>query len=81
MKELKYFTAKWCGPCRMFKPYVIKLIEDGANIKIIDIDESPEESDRYQIMSVPSLIFEEDGEIFAKVSGGLDPGKIMEMLN
>jgi len=80
VKELKYFTAKWCGPCRMFKPYILELIEGGSNIKIIDIDENLDESDRYQIMSVPSLVFEEDGEVFAKFSGGMDPSQIKEML-
>ncbi len=80
MKQLKYFTASWCGPCRFFKPYILELIKDGENIKMIDIDESPDEALRYQIMSVPTLIFEEDGEIFGKRNGAMDPSEIKALL-
>ena len=80
MKQLKYFTASWCGPCRFFKPYIIELIRDGENIEMIDIDANPEQSQKYQIMSVPTLIFEEDGEIFAKRNGAMDPSEMKALL-
>ena len=33
-KKLEYYTAEWCGPCRMFKPTIIGLINEGYNIEI-----------------------------------------------
>ena len=80
MKKLKYFTASWCGPCRNFKPYILELIKSGENIEMVDIDANPKESKKYQIMSVPTLIFEDDGKIFAKANGPIDPSEIKEML-
>ena len=39
MKTAKYFTATWCGPCKMFKPLAMELKEEGYSIDIIDMDE------------------------------------------
>ena len=40
MKNAKYFSASWCGPCKMFKPVVNELIQEGHPIEIIDVDEN-----------------------------------------
>jgi thioredoxin 1 len=80
VNKLKYFTAKWCGPCKMFKPHIEKLKEDGANIEIIDIDENRGESHSYEVMSVPTLVFERDGQIYARTSGVVDPARVKEVL-
>lgn len=81
MNKLKYFTAKWCGPCRMFKPHIEKMKKEGSNIEIIDIDENQQESRNYQVMSVPTLVFERNGETYARTSGVIDPNKVKEVLN
>jgi predicted thioredoxin/glutaredoxin len=64
----------------MFKPHIEKLKEDGANIDIIDIDENRDESHAYQVMSVPTLVFERNGEIYARTSGIVDPARVKEVL-
>ena len=50
------FYAEWCGPCKMLAP-VLETISDKINIIKIDIDEFPELTSKYRIMSVPTLIF------------------------
>ena len=35
MKTTKYFTAPWCGPCKMFKPVVHEVIAEGYDIEEI----------------------------------------------
>ena len=38
MKTAKYFTASWCGPCKMFKPIMKEIEREGHSIQFIDID-------------------------------------------
>ncbi len=54
--ELLYFSAPWCGPCRMFGPIMDRLSEEGLRIRKINIDEEAELVAKYGIRSVPSVI-------------------------
>lgn len=58
-----YFTATWCGPCKMFGP----VVEDFSNkhsviVGKIDVDEEKDIADEYYISSVPTVIVIEDGK-------------------
>jgi len=64
MKTAKYFSATWCGPCKVFKPIMKELSDDGYSIEFIDGDESPELANKYNIRSVPTTIILE-GESFS----------------
>lgn len=81
MKKIKYFTAAWCAPCKFFKPTIQELIDEGVDIEIIDIDSNQKEATSNKIMSVPSLIFQKNGEDYARVSGGLPKEEIKKILN
>jgi thioredoxin 1 len=70
MLTIKYFSAPWCGPCKMFGPIVDKVVmETGVSIQKIDVDASRDLAFKYGVMSVPSLIFERDGTIVHKHTG------------
>jgi thioredoxin 1 len=59
------FWAAWCGPCRMIAPVTEKLSEDYAGkVKFckLNVDENPEISGKYKIMSIPTLLFFKNGE-------------------
>ena len=59
------FSATWCGPCQMLAP-VLEGVSASMSGKVdffaIDIDESPELAQAYQVQSVPCLIFMKNGE-------------------
>ena len=59
------FWAPWCGPCRRLAPVTEKLA-DTYNGKVkfckINVDENPETSSKYRVMSIPTLIFFKGGE-------------------
>ncbi len=56
MKTTKYFTAPWCGPCKMFKPVVHEVIAEGYDIEEINVDDDQATATKYGIMSVPTIL-------------------------
>lgn len=77
------FFASWCGPCKMLSPVLENIDEKfGENLKIlkVDIDKFPELANKYNIMSVPTLIFFENGEIVRQETGFMPEEKIMEFI-
>lgn len=72
MRTFKYFTAVWCGPCKLYGP-VLKRVEndyDDLTIEKIDVDENRDEARKYQITSVPTVVeIGEDGSVLRTVVG------------
>ena len=59
MKVL-YFSAAWCGPCKMFKPILQQVTSElGTFVNYIDVDQNPDMVRTYSISSVPTLIIED----------------------
>ncbi len=54
--NIKFFNAKWCGPCKQMKPHIDELISEGYNILLIDVDEQPELAQEYNVRGVPTLV-------------------------
>lgn len=58
------FWAPWCGPCKMIAPLLQKLsneYKDKIEIYSVDVDELPELATRFEVFSIPTLIFTQDG--------------------
>lgn len=59
------FFATWCGPCKMLSPVFTSLgeeVKDKAEFLKVDIDQSMELAERFQVTTVPTVIIFEDGE-------------------
>lgn len=60
------FWAAWCGPCRRVQP-ILESLDETLNGQVViaklEVDEEPLIADRYEIMSIPTLIIFEKGEI------------------
>jgi len=68
------FWAPWCGPCHMIAPVTEKLSEEYANrVKFckINVDENPEMAQKYQVMSIPLLLFFRGGKQVDSVLGAI----------
>ena len=76
------FWAPWCAPCRMVLPVVEEIAQERSDIKVgkINIDEQPELASRFRIMTIPTLMVVQNGEILRKVVGALPKEQILDML-
>ena len=78
------FWAEWCGPCQMMGPVMEKLateFEGKAKVAKVDIDECSDLAMKYNIMSVPSMLFFKNGEIKDQVVGAVPAEHLSEKLN
>ena len=76
------FWASWCGPCRMVGPLIDEIAEERTDIKVVkvNVDEEPELSNRYGIMSIPTLLVIKNGDVVNKSLGARSKEQILEML-
>lgn len=65
------FFATWCGPCKMLSPLVERMAEQHPEVHFykVDIDEEPDLANRFQIMSVPTLLYMKRGQVVSKTIG------------
>jgi len=59
------FWAPWCGPCLRISPLVEKFSEEfDGKLKCykLNVDENPQTAMKYQVMSIPLLLFFKDGQ-------------------
>lgn len=65
------FWATWCGPCQMQGPVIEQAAEEFPKIKVgkLNVDEQGELSQKYGVMSIPTLILFKDGQAAKKAVG------------
>lgn len=65
------FWATWCGPCKMMAPVVEEIAKDYPDVKIckVNVDEEPELSNAFKIVSIPTIVVIKNGEIIDSVVG------------
>ena len=80
MKQILYFTATWCGPCKNFKP-IMESISNSIPVQFIDVDQNPILSAQYSIRSIPTLVFLKDGQEINKRPGVLSESQVKEIWN
>jgi thioredoxin 1 len=66
------FWAPWCGPCRAVEPILEQLeVELRGRVEFakLNIDENPATAVRYDVMSIPTTILFEGGELRTALVG------------
>ena len=76
------FWATWCGPCKMQAPAIDALCQERADLKVckINVDEQFELAVRYQISSIPTLMFFKDGKAVRRAVGLRSKAEIEQLI-
>ena len=66
------FYASWCGPCKMMQPIIDELADEYKDkIKIVklNVDENQVTAQKYQVMSIPTMLIYQKGEVMDQMVG------------
>lgn len=70
MKQVLYFGAEWCGPCKMIKPQIQQL-QSQMSISFIDADASPDTCKTWNVRNIPTVLVIQNGIERGRLVGDL----------
>lgn len=78
------FWAEWCGPCQMVIPIVDELANDfkgKAKIAKLNVDENRNIAMKYRVMSIPTILFFNNGEETRREVGAKSKADYTSIIN
>lgn len=79
------FFASWCMPCTMMAPVIEELakknLKKGVIFGKLNVDEAPELSTKYEVSSIPCIIFFKRGKEAARIVGAISPDKLQKKID
>lgn len=81
MKNVFYFTADWCNPCKKTRPVVEELKKEGFQFQIIDVDYEQLLAKQFQVKSIPTFILLKDGKEINRTTGAKTKEELENFIN
>jgi thioredoxin-like negative regulator of GroEL len=81
MKNVFYFTADWCSPCKKTRPVVEELKKEGFQFQMIDVDYEQLLVKQFQVKSIPTFILLENGKELDRVTGAQTRTELENFIN
>lgn len=78
------FWAAWCGPCRLFTPTIEDVSKDyDKKVKFmkVNVDENERIASEYSIMSIPTVLMFEKGEVKAMSVGAIQKSDLKKWID
>ena len=78
------FWAEWCGPCKMIGPTLEEISKDFAGrLKVakLNVDDAQSTAQRFEVMSIPTLILFKDGEPRLRIVGAKGKGQLVQEID
>ena len=78
-----YFSAPWCGPCKIFKPAFNEIVDqyDDIDVQRIDVDDTPIFAQEYLITSIPTVIMMKGEEQVFRQSGVITKTQLKNLID
>jgi thioredoxin 1 len=81
MKKILYFSAAWCGPCKMLGPIMDSVSEEVAWEKV-NVDNNQELSIKYGVRNIPTLVLvDSNGNELNRSTGVMQKQQIIDFYN
>lgn len=77
------FWAEWCGPCKIMGPIfedVAGYLKGKVKFGKVDVDAHSDLAQQFSVMSIPTMIFFENGEVVDRIVGVLEKDELIEKL-
>ena len=76
------FWASWCGPCQMVSPVLEQIAEENDSIRVgkVNVDEQPELTMQFRVVSIPTLVVMKGGEEANRMVGAASKSEILDIL-
>jgi thioredoxin len=78
------FWAEWCGPCKMIAPVLEEIAGEQSGklgVAKLNIDENLGITQRFDVMSIPTLILFKEGEPVARMVGAKGKAQLLQELS
>jgi thioredoxin 1 len=78
------FWAEWCGPCKSIAPILGELSTDldgQVTIAKVNVDDNPDLAMRYNVMSIPTLLIFNGGEVQKRLVGAKGKAQLLQELD
>lgn len=82
-KVIVDFFATWCGPCQMLAPVLSEIAEEYKDkIKVckINVDEEQELAEKFEVVSIPTLVIFENGQPVKKSVGYISKSELEKLI-
>ena len=80
MKQLYYFSAEWCQPCKALGPTMNRVAEQ-IQVNKINIDYEADVVQRYGVRNIPTVILVENGQEVRRFSGNRSYNDVISFIN